>query len=111
MNSVTTTLMVSHRYWKHGSPVSPKQPHCAVIWLHPYSYNTGYAPTYGGAHVWADLAAQSGYGAPPTPSNQLAASGTPVDGTSLLKQVRCWFYVQSEYEPFDECYNASLLLA
>jgi len=34
-------------YWKEGMPVSADEPQKAVIWLHPYSYNTGYAPAYG----------------------------------------------------------------
>ena len=31
-----------------------------MIWLHPFSYNTGYTPSYGGAAVWAEMAA-AGY--------------------------------------------------
>ena len=41
--------------------VSPKAAfaptsHPAIIWLHPYSYNTGYTPTYGQDHVHVALA-------------------------------------------------------
>ena len=33
-----------------------KKPVSLVIWLHPYSYNTGYSPQYGQANVRQDLA-------------------------------------------------------
>ena len=34
-----------------GSPALP-----AVVWLHPYAYNNGYAPMYRQSRVWEDLA-------------------------------------------------------
>ena len=36
--------------------VAPSQPQPLVIWLHPYSYNTGYSPQYSQANVRQSLA-------------------------------------------------------
>ena len=44
-------------YWPSEMPVSAANPQPLVIWLHPYSYNTGYTPSYGQAKAWADIAA------------------------------------------------------
>jgi hypothetical protein len=43
-------------YWPQHMPVSAASPQPLVIWLHPYSYNTGYAPTYGQASAWEEIA-------------------------------------------------------
>lgn len=37
-------------------PVEKPRKMPAVIWLHPYSYSTGYTPAYGQAHVHEELA-------------------------------------------------------
>ena len=47
-------------YWHPGTTVDPAKLQPAVIWLHPFSYNTGYAPTYMGARAWSEIAA-AGY--------------------------------------------------
>eukprot|EP00040_Diaphanoeca_grandis_P027832 m.159300 g.159300 ORF g.159300 m.159300 type:complete len:763 (+) comp31130_c0_seq2:1-2289(+) len=47
-------------YWPTSMPVDADKPQPVVLWLHPYSYNTGYTPTYEGAHAWSDMAA-AGY--------------------------------------------------
>ena len=44
-------------YWPRDMAVSADKPQPLVIWLHPYSYNTGYTPTYGQSKAWADIAA------------------------------------------------------
>jgi hypothetical protein len=44
-------------FWPSTMPVSADHAQPLVIWLHPYSYNTGYAPSYGQAEAWADIAA------------------------------------------------------
>eukprot|EP00935_MAST-01C_sp_MAST-1C-sp1_P000248 g248.t1 len=51
-------------YWRNSTPAAaPAAPAPAVIWLHPFSYATGYsAPTgksAGQANVWLDLVNQS----------------------------------------------------
>ncbi len=46
--------------WLANSTVSPTKPTCLVIWLHPYSYNTGYSPQYGQADVRAPVAREAG---------------------------------------------------
>eukprot|EP00912_Choanoflagellata_sp_UC4_P000645 UC4_evm3s399 len=43
-------------YWKAGTTVSDSELQAAIIWLHPYSYATGYASTYGQSMVHEDLA-------------------------------------------------------
>lgn len=45
-------------YWNSRLPVAEGRPQPAVIWLHPFSYNTGYTPTYMGAKAWSEIAAQ-----------------------------------------------------
>ena len=44
-------------YWKAGLNASSLP---AVVWLHPYSYNTGFTPTYGDGCIHLDLA-KAGY--------------------------------------------------
>lgn len=43
-------------YWKNGLVTNASKPAPAVVFLHPYSYNTGYSPSYGQAHVYEELA-------------------------------------------------------
>jgi hypothetical protein len=47
-------------YWSGGSNANLDQPRPAVIWLHPYSYNTGYAPAYMQAYMHKVIA-QAGF--------------------------------------------------
>ena len=42
--------------WNSAVKVDSAQPQPLVIWLHPYSYNTGYSPAYGQSNVRAALA-------------------------------------------------------
>ena len=46
--------------WLANTTVSPARPSCLLIWLHPYSYNTGYSPQYGQADVRGAVARQAG---------------------------------------------------
>ena len=43
-------------YWPSKTHVDPSQALPIVIWLHPYSYNTGFAPAYSQARVFEDVA-------------------------------------------------------
>lgn len=47
-------------YWHSRTLVLPDYPQPTIIWLHPYSYNTGFAPSYRQARIWQDLAS-AGY--------------------------------------------------
>jgi pimeloyl-ACP methyl ester carboxylesterase len=47
-------------HWLANSTVSPANPTCLLIWLHPFSYNTGYSPQYGQADVRAPVAREAG---------------------------------------------------
>lgn len=50
------TYLTGQVFWKHGLPVSSDKPVPTVLWLHPYSYNTGYSPSYQQSNVVEDLA-------------------------------------------------------
>ena len=43
-------------FFPKRAPVLPSHPLPAVVWLHPFSYNTGYSPSYGQAYPHYDLA-------------------------------------------------------
>jgi len=43
-------------YYSRSLATTASTPAPAVIWLHPYAYNTGYAPAYLQARVFEDLA-------------------------------------------------------
>ena len=48
--------------WPNKMPTNASAPQPLVIWLHPYSYNTGYSPQYGQADVRGALIGAGGGG-------------------------------------------------
>ena len=58
--------------WLQNTTVAASEPVCLVIWLHPYSYNTGYSPQYGQAVK------------PPTTCSNLAISFRLFDSGTLM---------------------------
>ena len=43
-------------FFPEHAPVNAGKPLPAIVWLHPYSYNTGYTPSYRQAHPHFALA-------------------------------------------------------
>ena len=81
----------------------------AIVWLHPYSYSTGYTPAYGQAHIHEDLAAAVSTlgGTKHDTRFSLFDASSDVAVRAVFRDLSCWLLIS--LASVCACHKAALL--